>query len=108
MSFKDNVNTIDTPLYKRIRQNAARYPTDEEILDQYKVYLAQKLKQVEYLNDVYKMNKSKNTELNIIKSKLNKVKNAKLAQWVTNNILILLLNIQSKILFSNFYFKESI
>jgi len=74
------VNTIDTPLYKRIRQNAARYPTDEEILDQYKVYLAQKLKQVEYLNDVYKMNKSKNTELNIIKSKLNKVKNAKLAQ----------------------------
>lgn len=80
MSFKDNVNTIDTPLYKRIRQNAARYPTDEEILDQYKVYLAQKLKQVEYLNDVYKMNKSKNTELNIIKSKLNKVKNAKLAQ----------------------------
>lgn len=82
MSFKDNVNTIDTPLYKRIRQNAARYPTDEEILDQYKVYLTQKLKQVEYLNDVYKMNKSKNTELNIIKSKLNKVKNAKLAQWV--------------------------
>ena len=80
MSFKDNVNTIDTPLYKRIRQNAARYPTDEEILDQYKVYLAQKLKQVEYLNDVYKMNKSKNNELNIIKSKLNKVKNAKLAQ----------------------------
>jgi len=80
VSFKDNVNTIDTPLYKRIRQNAARYPTDEEILDQYKVYLAQKLKQVEYLNDVYKMNKSKNTELNIIKSKLNKVKNAKLAQ----------------------------
>lgn len=80
MSFKDNVNTIDTPLYKRIRQNAARYPTDEEILDQYKVYLTQKLKQVEYLNDVYKMNKSKNTELNIIKSKLNKVKNAKLAQ----------------------------
>lgn len=46
MSFKDNVNTIDTPLYKRIRQNAARYPTDEEILDQYKVYLTQKLKQV--------------------------------------------------------------
>ena len=85
MSFKDNVNTIDTPLYKRIRQNAARYPTDEEILDQYKVYLAQKLKQVEYLNDVYKMNKSKNTELNIIKSKLNKVKNAKLAQWEKNN-----------------------
>lgn len=82
MSFKDNVNTIDTPLYKRIRQNAARYPTDEEILDQYKVYLTQKLKQVEYLNDVYKMNKSKNTELNIIKSKVNKVKNAKLAQWV--------------------------
>ena len=80
VSFKDNVNTIDTPLYKRIRQNAARYPTDEEILDQYKVYLAQKLKQVEYLNNVYKMNKSKNTELNIIKSKLNKVKNAKLAQ----------------------------
>ena len=28
VSFKDNVNTIDTPLYKRIRQNAIRYPTD--------------------------------------------------------------------------------
>lgn len=80
VSFKDNVNTIDTPLYKRIRQNAARYPTDEEILEQYKVYLVQKLKQVEYLNDVYKMNKNKNGELNILKSKLNKIKNANLAK----------------------------
>ena len=81
MSFKDNVNTIDTPLYKRIRQNAVRFPTDQEILDQYKVYLVQKLKQAEYLNDLYKMNKNKNPELITIKNKLGKIKNAKLAQW---------------------------
>ncbi len=81
VSFKDNVNTIDTPLYKRIRQNAVRYPTDQEILDQYKVYLVQKLKQVEYLNDLYKMNKNKNPELITIKNKLSKIKTAKLAQW---------------------------
>jgi hypothetical protein len=74
------VNTIDTPLYKRIRQNAARYPTDEEMLDQYKVYLVQKFKQIEYLNDLYKMSKKKNPELITIKNKLNKIKNAKLAQ----------------------------
>ena len=58
-----------------------RYPTDQEILDQYKVYLLQKLKQVEYLNDLYKMSKNKNPELITIKNKLNKLKNAKLAQW---------------------------
>jgi hypothetical protein len=80
VSFKDNVNTIDTPLYKRIRQNAVRYPTDQEMLDQYKVYLVQKLKQAEYLNDLYKMNKNKNPELITIKNKLSKIKTAKLAQ----------------------------
>jgi hypothetical protein len=80
VSFKDNVNTIDTPLYKRIRQNAVRFPTDEEILDQYKVYLVQKLMQVEYINNIYKMNKNKNPELSTIKNKLNKIKNAKLSQ----------------------------
>lgn len=74
------MNTIDTPLYKRIRQNAVRFPTDQEILDQYKVYLVQKLKQAEYLNDLYKMNKNKNPELITIKNKLGKIKNAKLAQ----------------------------
>lgn len=28
VSFKDNISTIETPLYKRIRQNASRFPTD--------------------------------------------------------------------------------
>lgn len=28
VSFRDNISTIETPLYKRIRQNAARFPTD--------------------------------------------------------------------------------
>ena len=32
VSFKDNISTIETPLYKRIRQNASRFPTDEELL----------------------------------------------------------------------------
>ena len=29
VSFKDNISTIETPLYKRIRQNASRFPSDQ-------------------------------------------------------------------------------
>jgi hypothetical protein len=32
VSFKDDIKTIETPLYKRIRQNASRFPTDGELL----------------------------------------------------------------------------
>lgn len=46
VSFRDNISTIETPLYKRIRQNAARFPTDEELLEQYKQFLVQKCKQL--------------------------------------------------------------
>ena len=46
VSFKDNISTIETPLYKRIRQNASRFPTDHELLEQYKQFLLQKCKQL--------------------------------------------------------------
>jgi len=54
VSFRDNISTIETPLYKRIRQNATRFPTDEELLEQYKEFLVQKCKQLEFLNKTYK------------------------------------------------------
>jgi CRP-like cAMP-binding protein len=46
VSFRDNISTIETPLYKRIRQNASRFPTDQELLEQYKLFLMQKCKQL--------------------------------------------------------------
>ncbi len=87
-----------------------RYPTDQEILDQYKVYLAQKLKQVEYLNDLYKMNKNKNPELVTIKNKLNKIKNAKLAQWSAGKKWILWVlsgNLEKKIWEKDRYWEQN-
>ena len=58
VSFKDNISTIETPLYKRIRQNAARYPSDDDVLLQYKQFLLQKQKQLEFLLQLYKKDSS--------------------------------------------------
>ena len=46
VNFKDDVHTVENALYKRIRQNALRFPTDEELFDQYFIYLHQKVKQL--------------------------------------------------------------
>jgi hypothetical protein len=79
VSFRDNISTIETPLYKRIRQNATRFPTDEELLEQYKQFLAQKCKQLQFLQTLYRSDPSLTDELRHAKSKLHKVKDSRLA-----------------------------
>ena len=39
VSFKDDVHTIENALYKRIRHNSMRFPTDEEPFSQFKFFL---------------------------------------------------------------------
>ena len=76
VSFRDNISTIETPLYKRIRQNAARFPTEEELLEQYKQFLLQKCKQLEFLEKVYKNDENVRDELRHAKSRYSKVKDS--------------------------------
>ena len=78
VSFRDNIHTIQTPLYKRIRRNASRFPTDEELLEQYKQFLTQKCKQLEFMKTIYKKDKDVNEELKHAKGRFLKVKNAEL------------------------------
>ena len=78
VSFKDNISTIETPLYKRIRQNAARFPSDEDLLQQYKQFLLQKQKQLEFLLQLYKKDNSISQEFKHVKARYAKVKDARL------------------------------
>lgn len=55
-----------------------RFPTDEQLFSQFKIYLCQKLKQLEYLCTIYKENKEKKQELAAIKRKIIKINNSKL------------------------------
>lgn len=80
VSFRDNISTIETPLYKRIRQNAARFPTDEELLEQYKQFLVQKCKQLEFLQKVYKNDENVTEELRHAKARYTKVKDSRLSK----------------------------
>lgn len=80
VSFRDNISTIETPLYKRIRQNASRFPTDAQLLEQYKIFLNQKVKQLEFLQQVHKDDRSIKDELKHARSRLVKVKDSSLAQ----------------------------
>lgn len=50
-----------------------RFPTDQELLSQFKLYLNQKLKQLEYICTIYKKNKDKKVELAATKKKVMKI-----------------------------------
>lgn len=78
MNFKDDVHTVENALYKRIRQNAMRFPTDEELFDQYTIYLNQKMKQLSFLVEVYKNDKEKIKELGRVKQKIKRLNQSKL------------------------------
>ena len=56
-----------------------RYPTDEELLEQYKSFLMQKCKQMEFLMTLYKNDKNVSQELRHAKNVYLKVKDSKLA-----------------------------
>lgn len=78
VNFKDDVHTVENALYKRIRQNALRFPTDEELFDQFLIYLNQKAKQLEYLLLIYKNDGVKGRELAEVKQKIKKISRSKL------------------------------
>ena len=63
VSFREDIRSVDTPLSKRVKQNSLRYPTDEELLDQYKIYCEQKLRQLDFIGGIYKQSKNKNQQL---------------------------------------------
>ena len=55
-----------------------RFPTDEELLSQFKLYLGQRLKQLEYICTIYRDNKDKKNELAAVKKKVMKIDKSRL------------------------------
>ena len=69
---------METPLSKRVKQNAVRFPTDEELLDQYKIYCEQKLKQLEFIGQIYSKDKGKNKEFMEAQKRVKRMRGAHL------------------------------
>ena len=78
VGFKDNIHAVENELYKRIRQNASKFPTDEEFLNQYKIYLDQKYREVSFLCELYKNDKQKLKQKAAIRKKMTKIMKATL------------------------------
>ena len=56
-----------------------RFPTDEELLRQFKFYLGQRLKQLDCICTIYKENKDKKAEFAATKKKVLKIEKSRLA-----------------------------